>query len=48
MKSHFKKAVISRQGKLNVYNSNYRSCHGAHTRREQEHTDEDINSNDNI
>ncbi len=23
-------------------------CHGAHTREEQEHADEDINSNDNI
>ncbi len=25
-----------------------RSCHGAHTREEQEHADEDLNSNDNI
>ncbi len=24
------------------------NCHGAHTREEQEHADEDINSNDNI
>ncbi len=27
---------------------NIETCHGAHTREEQEHADEDINSNNNI
>ncbi len=33
---------------IHIHNFEHTSCHGAHTREEQEHADEDVNSNNNI